>query len=435
MKFLVNKTNTLSGDVRVPGNKSGTARSIILGSLASGTSRIHNPLLNIDSFSVIKMFRDMGVNIDTSNPELWSIEGSGGNLKIPAGVLDAENSGTGFYMVVAIASLINGCSVVTGDYQICYRPAGPQIDALNALGADIYSTRNSGLAPLVIRGVLKGGNAELPGINSQWLSPLLVACSQAENDTVIKITDEKMLEHPYINMTIGMLKQVGVIVEHSDDYLEFRVKGKQEMKATDFHIPADWGTSGYPMIASAITNSKVTFHNLNTEDYAGEKAYVDILKKMGAKVDIRNNGKDGITVEGTDKLQGIEIDCSGTPDAVPILAVLGCKAQGKTVLKNVDASRLKETDRTAIIRKELEKMGGRFEETRDSLTIYHSDLKGTFIDGHHDHRIVMATSIAALIADGPTIIDHAEFTGVSYPGFYETMKSLGANIERLEVVE
>ena len=309
------------------------------------------------------------------------------------------------------------------------------IDALNALGAEIFSTRNSGLAPLVIKGVLKGGEAELPGINSQWLTPILIAGSQAEDDTTIRITDKKMLEIPYINMTIGMLKQVGVSVEHSDDYLEFHIKGRQAIHATDFHIPADWGTSGYPMIAAAITNSRVIFQNLDTMDYAGERAFVEILKKMGTKVDIHNNGKNGIIVEGTNELKGIDIDCSGMPDAVPILAVLGCRAQGKTVLRNVDASRLKETDRTAIIRKELEKMGGKFEETKDTLTVYHSDLKGTFIDGHHDHRIIMAASVAALIADGPTIIDHAEFAGVSYPGFYETMRSIGADIERLEVIE
>ena len=110
MKFLVNKTNTLQGDVRVPGNKSGTARSIILGSLANGITRVYNPLLNLDSFSIINMFRAMGVKIDTSNPQIWIIEGSCGNLKVPEAVLDA----------------------------------------LNASGAEIFSTRNSGLAPLGI---------------------------------------------------------------------------------------------------------------------------------------------------------------------------------------------------------------------------------------------------------------------------------------------
>lgn len=435
MKYLVNKTNSLKGIVQVPGNKSGTARSIILGSLGKGTTRIFNPLLNLDSFSIINMMRALGVTIDTSNSSMWIIEGSAGDLQVPAQVLDAGNSGTGFYMAVAIASLLDGYSVVSGDYQICYRPAGPQIEALNSLGAEIFSTRNSGLAPLVVKGVLRGGEASLPGINSQWLSPILVAGSQAEKDTVIRITDEKMLEIPYINMTIGMLKESGIKIDHAEDYREYHITGNQTINATNFNIPADWGTSGYPMIATAITDSKVSFHNLDTGTYAGEKVFVDILKAMGAKVDIKEDSREGITVEGTDRLQGIEIDCSDTPDAVPILAVLGCRAKGKTVLKNISASRLKETDRTAIIRKELEKMGGKFEETEDTLIVHHSDLKGTFIDGHHDHRIVMAATIAALTAEGPSIIDHAEYTAVSYPNFYETMKSLGADIERLNTVE
>jgi 3-phosphoshikimate 1-carboxyvinyltransferase len=434
MKFLVKKTGTLKGDVFVPGNKSGTARSIVLGSLAQGTTHVYNPLLNLDSFSTIRMFEAMGVTIDSGDPKHWIIYGSGGNLQIPACVLDAENSGTGFYMVVAAASLIPGRSVVTGDYQICYRPAGPQIEALNSLGAEIISTRNNGLAPLVVKGVLKGGAASMPGYNSQWLTPILVAGSLAEKDTHIQITDDKMLEIPYINMTIGMLKQTGVTVDHSDDYLEYFVEGNQQMSGTDFQIPADWGTSGYPLVAAAITDSEVRFHNLNTEDYAGERAYIDILKAMGADIEVKNNGLDGIIVRGGKRLMGIEIDCSGTPDAVPALAVLGCRAEGKTVLKNISASRYKETDRTSIIRKELEKMGGNFEETHDTLTIYQSELKGAFIDGHHDHRIVMASSVAALIADGPSVIDNAEFAAVSFPNFYETMKGIGADITRLEEV-
>lgn len=139
-------------------------------------------------------------------------------------------------------------------------------------------------------------------------------------------------------------------------------------------------------------------------------------------------------VEGGNELHGIEIDCSGTPDAVPALAVLGCRAKGKTVLKNIEASRLKETDRTKSIMEELIKMGGRFEETPDSLTIYQSNLKGTHIDGRHDHRIVMATAVAAMIAKGETIIDDAEYVKVSFPNFYETFTSLGANIQRMEII-
>jgi 3-phosphoshikimate 1-carboxyvinyltransferase len=183
------------------------------------------------------------------------------------------------------------------------------------------------------------------------------------------------------------------------------------------------------MIGAAITDSKVTFVGLDLDDFAGERKFPYILKEMGAKVTLSDGGRT-ITVEGGGDLHGIEIDCSGTPDAVPILTVLGCKAQGKTFLYNISASRLKETDRTRSIKEELTKMGGKFKETSDSLTIYHSELKGANIDGRHDHRIVMATAIAGLIAKGTTSIDHAEYVKVSFPTFYEVMKGLGAHIEK-----
>jgi len=429
--FLVNKSE-LRGSIDIPGNKSGTARSIVFGSLAKGVSHIKNPLLNIDSFSTIKMFRAMGAEIDTSNPREWVIRGTGGELKQPSQVLDAENSGTGFYFALACASLIEGWTALTGDYQICYRPAQPMIDAINAMGGQAFSTRDSGTAPIVVRGRIKGGEFGMPGVNSQWMTPFLAACALAEGNTVIH--EKNLLERPYVDMTIGMLKLAGIKVENLD-YDEFRIPGGQTYKAFDYTLPADWGSSGYPLVAAAITEgSKVHFRGLDDKDFAGEKAYVDILKAMGANIEVIDGGRGGITVEGGAELRGIEIDCSGTPDAVPALAVLGCRARGKTVLYNIGACRLKETDRAKSIMGELEKMGARLEETAETLTIHYSDLKGTFLDGRHDHRIVMATSVAAMAAEGPSVITDAEFAGVSFPNYYESMKALGASIDRLQAV-
>jgi len=431
MLFLVNKSS-LRGTIHIPGNKSGTARAIVFASLAEGVSHIKNPLLNIDSFSIIKMFTALGAEIDTSNPKEWVVRGTGGKLKVPSQVLDAENSGTGFYFALACSSLIDGWTALTGDYQICYRPAQPMIDAINQMGGQAFSTRNSGTAPIVVKGRIKGGEFSMPGVNSQWMTPFLAACALADGDTVIYEKD--LLERPYVDMTIGMLKRAGIHVENNN-YEEFRIGGGQRFKAFDSTIPADWGSSGYPLVAAAITEgSKVEFRGLNYQDYAGERAYFDILKAMGAKITMVDGGLGGITVEGGNELHGIEIDCSGTPDAVPALAVLGCKAQGKTVLYNISACRLKETDRAKSIMGELTKMGAKMEETESSLTIYHSNLKGTYIDGRNDHRIVMATSVAAMMAEGPSIITNAEYTGVSFPGYYESMKSLGASIEKLQIV-
>jgi 3-phosphoshikimate 1-carboxyvinyltransferase len=427
MKFVVERS-ALRGTTRVPGNKSATARAIVLGGLAEGVSRVSNPLPGVDSFSIVGMMQALGANIDTSNPGEWVFEGVANRPQVPSCVLDAGNSGTGYYILTAIASLINGCSVISGDYQICRRPAQPLIEALNDLGAKVFSTRNAGVAPLVIKGPLKGGRTKLPGINSQWLSPLLIAGALSQEG--ITVMEDSLMERPYVDMTMAWMKLAGVTCSHKN-YEEFNVPGGQRYKAFTAHVPADWGSSGYPIVAAAITQSKVTFEGMDPDDFAGERVYPHIIREMGGKVTFEDGGRT-VTVEGGSELHGIEIDCSGTPDAVPALAVLGCRASGKTVLKNIGASRLKETDRTRSIKEELTKMGGRFEETPDTLTIYQSDLKAAKINGRHDHRIIMATSVAALIADGISEISDAEYCGVSFPNFYELMTSLGAKMELRE---
>ncbi|MCB2225838.1 MAG: 3-phosphoshikimate 1-carboxyvinyltransferase [Desulfarculaceae bacterium] len=429
MYFIVNPSS-LEGTTRIPGNKSASARAIVLGGLAEGNSRVGNCLPGIDSFSIVNMMRALGAKIDTSDPENWVFEGVANQPQVPATVLDAGNSGTGYYLLAAIAALVDGCSVISGDYQICRRPAQPLVEALNDLGAKVVSTRNNGLAPLVINGPMTGGKTKLPGVNSQWLSPLLIAGGLTENG--ITVVEDNLMERPYVDMTMGWVKIAGGEVNH-DNYDVFTVPGGQKYKAFDADIPADWGTSGYPMVAAAITESKVTFTGMNPDDYAGERAYPHIIKEMGGNVTFEDEGRT-VTVEGGAELHGIEIDCSGTPDAVPALSVLACKATGTTRLYNIEASRLKETDRTRSIMEELTKMGGKFEETPDSLTIHHSELKGTKIDGRHDHRIVMATAVAGLMASGETEICDAEYVGVSFPNFHELMTGLGADIKKSDSV-
>lgn len=425
MKYLVKKSS-LNGEIKIPGNKSGTARGVIFGSLADGTTILKNPLTNLDSYSIVKMMEALGAEINTEDDSKWIIKGFNGKPKMPSCVLDAENSGTGFYFVLAVCSLINGYSILTGDYQICYRPAQPMIDAINQLGGKAFSTRDNGSAPIVVKGPIKGGEVSFPGVNSQWMTPFLSVCGLLKEDTIIN--EKNLLERPYVDMTIGMLEKAGIKIENYN-YDKFIIRGNQTFKAFEYELPGDWGSSGYPMIATAITKgSQVTFKGLDINDYAGEKAFVQILKDMGAEIEVIDEGKGGIVVKGGTQLNGIEIDCSGTPDAVPILAVLGCAAKGKTILKNIGACRLKETDRAKSIKQELTKMGGKFDETEDSLTIYHSRLEGAKIDGHHDHRIVMATCVAAMIAQGESEISHGEYSAVSFPNFYQLMRKINANI-------
>jgi 3-phosphoshikimate 1-carboxyvinyltransferase len=431
MKYLVNRSS-INGKTRIPGSKSGTARGIVLGALAEGTTVLRNPMPGIDSYSIVDCCRILGAEIDCSKNEEWIIKGFGMKTKTPTQVLNVGNSGTGYYIITAVASLINGKSIISGDYQICYRPAKPLVDAINELGGHVESTRNNGLAPLIVHTAMKGGKTVLPGVNSQWLSPLLIACAYLQEDSYISITDEPM-EKPYINLTMDYLKKAGITV-YNKDYREYHVPGNQMYRPFTADIASDWCGATYPMVAAAITDSRLVLEGMNMDDRQGERMFVEILKEMGCKVVVIDNGKGGVIIEGGNELNGIEIDCIDMPDAIPALSVLGCCAKGKTVLTNIRACRLKETDRAKSIKEELEKMGAKIEETEDTLTIYQSNLKGAFINGHHDHRIVMSTAVAAMVAEGPTMIDHAEYVKVSFPNFYEAMKGMGAAIERLSEI-
>jgi 3-phosphoshikimate 1-carboxyvinyltransferase len=258
----------------------------------------------------------------------------------------------------------------------------------------------------------------------------LIAGALAPDGVVVSV--KNLYELPYVNMTMGWMKTAGATCTHGD-YEEFTVPGMQRYRGFTADIPADWGSAGYPMVGAAVTESEVVFEGMDPDDFAGERMYPHWIREMGGNVTFADGGRT-VTIEGGKELKGIEIDCSNTPDAVPALAVLGCRARGKTVLKNIGASRLKETDRTRSIKEELTKMGARFDETNDSLTIYHSELKGAGIDGRCDHRIVMATAIAGMMAEGETIIEGAEWSGVSFPDFYDVCRKLGAEIQRLTVV-
>ena len=432
MYYIIKQTTGLAGNVKIPGSKSGTARGIVLGTLAEGESRILNPMCGLDSYSIIDCCRNLGAKIDCSNDEEWIIQGVGvKNLKAPAAVLNLGNSGTGYYLLTTVASIISGKTIITGDYQICYRPIAPLLKAIREMGGTAVSTRDNELAPLMIQGRIEGGHTvNFPGVNVQWLIGLLICCPCLEKDTVLKV--DNLGEWPYAELTIDWLKSAGVeIINH--DFKEFIIPGGQTYKSFTKTAPSDWCGATYPMVACAVTEgSKIKLLNMNIHDFQGEKVFVDIIRNMGGSVEVLNDGKDGVIVEGGKPLHGIEIDCKHMPDAIPALAVLGTYAQGTTVLKNIDACRLKETDRCKSIVEEISKMGGRFEETKSTLTIHHAKLHGTSLNGHHDHRIVMASTCAALGAEGDTLIDSAETVGVSFPRFYEEMKAIGAHIKRLE---
>lgn len=424
--YLIVEKSKITGKIKIPGSKSHTIRALFLASLAKGTSQIYDPLLSNDADSAVKVCKSFGANINFTDNK-YQIEGFGTNPLTPDDIVDVGNSGTTMRFAVSTASLNPGCTVLTGDYQIRRRPLGPLIESLNSLGANIFSTRNNGMAPVVVKGVLKGGNTSIDAITSQYLSSLLIHTPLLEKDSEISIT--RLNEAPYVEMTLWWLDKQGIKYENNN-FKSIFVYGNQAYKPFNLAIPGDFSSATFFAVQAAISGDEIIMENLDMTDPQGDKMVFSILKEMGATVDINSNS---IRVKGNG-LRGMEIDMNSIPDALPALAVLGCFAEGETRLVNVPQARLKETDRIAVMCMELKKLGADIEELPDGLIIRNSKLKGGNVEGHDDHRIVMSLAIAGLNIDGKVIINGAEAYNVTFPEFGDLLKGCGGKIALQESI-
>jgi 3-phosphoshikimate 1-carboxyvinyltransferase len=417
MIATVERSN-LSGEVYVPPSKSYTHRAILITSLGPGGT-VKRPLLSADTKATVSACEAFGARI--SAQEEIKIEGISGRPETPENVIDVLNSGTTLRFCSAVAALTQG-AVLTGDASIRSRPNGPLLQALNQLGAWAFSIRGNDCAPLVVQGKMQGGSARLSGkVSSQFLSALLIASPLAEGDTRIVIEGE-LKSRPYAEITLDMLADAGIEVQVGAG--EFFIRGRQSFGLQSYTIPGDFSSSSYPLAAAAVTGSQLTVKGL-LPSRQGDQAILEILERMKAEVSW-DRSKGDVRIKGGD-LQGAEVDASLTPDLVPAIAVLGAVARGRTVIYNAEHVRHKETDRLHAMATELSKMGADIKERPDGLEIEGGRLHGAEVKGYHDHRIVMALTVAGLVA-GSTRIDSAESVDVSYPGFFSAMKGLGAEI-------
>ncbi|MBN2547470.1 MAG: 3-phosphoshikimate 1-carboxyvinyltransferase, partial [Spirochaetes bacterium] len=349
------------------------------------------------------------------------IEGLNGKPKVPDNVIDVGNSGTTLNISLGTSCLIDGYTIFTGDNQIRSRPVGPLIDALNNLGANIITAKNNGKPPLFVKGRAKGGHTKLDAVSSQFLTSLLINCPLMEKDTTIDLI--RLFEKPYVDITLWWLDKLGIKYENHD-YKSFKVFGGQKYKAFVQTIPADFSSATFFLVLAAITGGEIELKNLDMTDPQGDKLVVKILEDMGAEIKIK---KESIIIKGKN-LKGSEIDMNSIPDALPAMAVLGCFAEGETKLLNVPQARLKETDRIKVMFEELSRMGADIKELDDGLIIKQSKLKPCTLNGHHDHRIVMALTVAGLNLGAETLIETAEAASVTFPNFNELIKNCRGNI-------
>jgi 3-phosphoshikimate 1-carboxyvinyltransferase len=425
--ILSARKSALNGSVQIPASKSHTVRTVVIAALAEGRSVIRNPLVSMDTLSAAKCYAMLGASINTDDASQWQVTGAGGRIQCPDEVIDVGNSGTTLRIALGSAALADpGTSCrFTGDHQIRTRPVGPLMEALTNLGAPCSSEGNNGKPPVMVQGGLRGGHTTLEAPTSQYLSSLLMCTPLAPTDTEIDVT--LLNEAGYVQITLDWLDRQGI--HYQDDNLRhFVVKGNQQYRPFDLPVPADFSSATFFLCGAALFGGEVTLQGLDFSDSQPDKAVVDYLRAMGADIAIEDHS---VTIRGSE-LHGAEIDMNQTPDALPAMAVTGALAQGTTKLVNVPQARNKETDRIRCMAEELTKLGASVEELPDGLIIQHSTLKPTLLDGRHDHRIVMALSLAALALDEACSIQTAQAMNVTFPNYVDLMTSLGADMDLVD---
>ena len=424
MKLRTNAKG-LRGNLRVPGDKSISHRSIIFGSLAKGVTKVHDILRGEDVLSTMQVFREMGVQIEDKG-DLVEIHGCGfDGLQEPQRPLDMGNSGTSMRLIAGVLAGQNFSAQMVGDDSLSKRPMDRISLPLRQMGVEIAGQTEWDLPPLTIHGNpnLKPIQYQLPIASAQVKSALIFAALQAQGESLII---EKDLTR---NHTEDMLLQFGGQLKV--DGKEIRVAGKQELQAQEVVVPGDISSAAFWLVAGLIVpNSKITLTNVGINET--RTGILDVIQAMGGKLSVSELDEVAksatITVESSE-LHGTEISGELIPrliDELPIIALLATQAEGQTLIRDAEELKVKETDRIQVVADALNSMGADIQPTADGMIIQgKTSLKGASVHTYGDHRIGMMTAIAALLVkDGNVELERAEAINTSYPDFFAHLEDL-----------
>ena len=420
MNVTIVPTSALSGEVRAPASKALTHRALFGGLLSNGTTIIHNPLSCDDTEATAAAVASLGAKLERGQ-ESWRVW-SNGRLSAPQGMIECGQSGVTLRFTIPISSLVGKDVWLNGSETLMRRPIQPLIESMKQLGAEI-SFR--GTAVRVKAGPAKGGSVQLPGnVSSQFISGLLLAGPLMEEGLRVRLIST-LESRGYVSMTIETMKRHGVSVEINDDMSFYQVMPGQIYKPTEHTIPGDYSSAAFPMAAAAVTRSKILILGLPRDGADPDSAFLEVLGRMGVTTRFTS---DALHVEGR-ALKAVNADITNCPDLGPVIAVLGCYAEGETRITGAGRLRYKESDRLSVIRSELRVLGAEIGEIGSGLLLSGpASLHGGTVNSHGDHRIAMALSIAALNASGPVLIRNAECVNKSYPTYFDDIRALGVDV-------
>ena len=410
----------LNGRIVCPANKSYTHRAIFLAALSDGKSIVKKILRSNDTSATISACRGFGVEVDEVENNV-TIKNTI-NETVQSSIINAENSGTTIRIAIAIAALSGGNTTLTGDESLKKRPMKPILDALDTMG--VRTESDDGKPPIHINGKIQGKEISINGdISSQFISALLIIAPRLPEGLIINV-EGKLVSKPYVDLTIAIMRKFGVEIKIEEEYKRYVVT-HQIYKPTTFSIPSDFSNLALLLAANVLLGDGLTIEISLGDMPQGDEAIVDILEKLGVNVTLED---DIITTESPISLKGGKFDLSNTPDLLPAIAILALKSEKPIEIFNVKHARYKETDRIAIISRELKKIGLDVKEKDDGLILKKSsELHSAELNSENDHRLFMAFSIAGMFIGECTVSD-PDAVKVSYPEFISDLVNTGAKI-------
>lgn len=415
----------LTGELRVPGDKSISHRAIMLGSLAKGTTKINNFLDGEDCLHTIEIFKKFGVDIEQNETDVVIHSEGFQAFTEPLEPLYLGNSGTTARLILGILCNLPFHTVLYGDPYLTIRPMDRVVTPLRQMGANIDGRNEGSYLPLAIKGEqLSGITYRIPVKSAQVKSAILLAGLFAENQTVVTEL-AKTRDH-----TENILKAFGADIQVHDN--EITISAEGELTPVDVTVPGDISSAAFFLVAAAIVpNSKLTLVDVGLNET--RTGIIDVLLAMGANLTITNERISGgerigdITITYSE-LKSTEISGDLIPrliDEIPIIALLATQAKGKTIIKNAEELRVKETDRIKAVVEVLTTLGANIEEKEDGLIINgETSLSGGTIKSYADHRMAMLGAVASLICEDTVTIDDVSSIAISYPNFFKHIEKI-----------
>lgn len=423
MKQVIPAIKPLKGNIVIPADKSISHRAAMFGALTNGSVEIKNFSKGADCHSTLKVLQQLGCEVEFHSEQHLTLKSNG--LKKPTSVLDAGNSGTTIRLMSGILAGQNFSCEITGDESLCKRPMKRVIDPLTQMGADIKSKNDDCKAPLLITGLpLKGIEYKSPLASAQVKSCVLLAGLHAGGETIVT-EPHKSRDH-----TERMLKYLGANISVNANSVCIT---KSKLTPKPITVPGDISSAAFFMVAASIVpGSEIIIEHAGLNKT--RTGIIDALQQMGANIEILNQREEcgeevGDIKVSYSELKGTTIEGSIIPrliDELPVIAVAATQAQGRTIIKDAEDLRAKESDRIQTICNELKKMGANIEETPDGFIVEgKTQLKGDCqLECYHDHRLAMSGYVAGLVADSPIEINEFEWVNISFPEFSDLMDAL-----------